>query len=447
VMVFFGAWAAGHGKVYGGEEEAAARAAVWEDNRQFVERENAAARAAGRSLRLDLNEFSDLTWEEFRAPRLGTSLEPGRRGSLPQRAQTRGPFVPGNVTVPLNWVERGAVTPVKDQGQCGSCWSFSTTGAIEGVNALYYKRHGGNDTDALEAVSEQELVDCDTADSGCNGGLMDYAFSFVVENDGIDTEKDYPYDARVHSCDVPRRDRRVVTIDGHVDVQPGNETALMRAVRRGPVSIAIEADQRAFQFYSGGVFDAPCGDSLDHGVLIVGYGKDEDSDQDYWLVKNSWGASWGDQGYIKLAMGIAPSGQCGLTSMASYPVKKSPNPPRPPPTPPSPPPPPPPTQCDQFNTCPSGNTCCCVLGLSDRCLFWGCCPLKDAVCCKDHQTCCAEGTVCDPNGPGCLSKRTNLKSGSGARASTYQREGALFEAALKMELAENSRRPSGIAEH
>merc|ERR1711871_1611082 len=102
-------------------------------------------------------------------------------------------------------------------------------------------------------------------------------------------------------------------------------------------------------------------------------------------------------------MGIAPSGQCGLTSMASYPVKKSP------------------TQCDQFNTCPSGNTCCCVLGLSDRCLFWGCCPLKDAVCCKDHQTCCAEGTVCDPNGPGCLSKRTNLKSGSGARASTYQR--------------------------
>merc|ERR1711938_334002 len=138
---------------------------------------------------------------------------------------------------------------------------------------------------------------------------MDYAFSFVVENDGIDTERDYPYDARVHSCDVPRRDRRVVTIDGHVDVQPGNETALMRAVRRGPVSIAIEADQRAFQFYSGGVFDAPCGDSLDHGVLIVGYGKDEDSDQDY----------------IKLAMGIAPSGQCGLTSMASYPVKKTPN--------------------------------------------------------------------------------------------------------------------------
>ena len=443
----FGEWAARHGKVYAGAEEAAARAAVWEDNRRFVESENAAARAAGRSLRLSLNEFADLTWEEFRAPRLGTSVDPARRGSLPPRARAPrdGPFVPGNVTRPLNWVKRGAVTAVKDQGQCGSCWSFSTTGAIEGANALYYKRHEG--TDALEALSEQELVDCDASDSGCNGGLMDYAFKFVVENGGLDTEKDYPYTPVEHRCDSQRENRHVVTIDGYRDVPPGNETALMEAVRHGPVSIAIEADQQGFQFYSEGIFDGACGDNLDHGVLIAGYGRDEATGQSYWLVKNSWGAGWGDHGYIKLAMGIGPSGQCGITSMASYPIKNHPNPPRPPPTPPSPsppPPPPPPTRCDGFNTCPTGNTCCCVLGLSDRCLFWGCCPLEAAVCCKDHQTCCAEGTVCDPGGPGCLAPRTDLRS---SRASTYERDGALFEAGLRMEMAENSRRPSGVAEH
>merc|ERR1719335_1568343 len=166
----------------------------------------------------------------------------------------------------------GAVTAVKDQGQCGSCWSFSTTGAIEGANALYYKRHEG--TDALEALSEQELVDCDASDSGCNGGLMDYAFKFVIENGGLDTEKDYPYTPVEHRCDSQRENRHVVTIDGYRDVPPGNETALIEAVRHGPVSIAIEADQQGFQFYSEGVFDGACGDNLDHGVLIAGYGRD-----------------------------------------------------------------------------------------------------------------------------------------------------------------------------
>merc|ERR1719160_797087 len=165
---------------------------------------------------------------------------------------------------------------------------------------------------------------------------MDYAFKFVIENGGLDTEKDYPYTPVEHRCDSQRENRHVVTIDGYRDVPPGNETALMEAVRHGPVSIAIEADQQGFQFYSEGVFDGACGDNLDHGVLIAGYGRDEATGQSYWLVKNSWGAGWGDHGYIKLAMGIGPSGQCGITSMASYPIKNHPNPPRPPPTPPSP---------------------------------------------------------------------------------------------------------------
>merc|ERR1719152_1035476 len=412
---------------------------IFKANLNYIAKHNAEADMGVHTFELGMNEFGDMTHSEFKAKYLGFA------GVNSSRVRDEV-VLPAANDDSVDWRTKGAVTPVKNQGQCGSCWSFSATGSMEGANFI---KNG-----KLVSLSEQQLVDCSRAegDKGCFGGLMDNAFEYVIKNKGIDTEADYAYTAQGGTCNAAKEKNHAVTISSYKDVPTNSEDQLKAAVAQQPVSVAIEADQPSFQFYKKGVFSGTCGTNLDHGVLVVGYGSEtsgiiKKTTQDYWLVKNSWGASWGDQGYIKLAMGIAPSGQCGLTSMASYPVKKSPNPPRPPPTPPSPPPPPPPTQCDQFNTCPSGNTCCCVLGLSDRCLFWGCCPLKDAVCCKDHQTCCAEGTVCDPNGPGCLSKRTNLKSGSGARASTYQREGALFEAALKMELAENSRRPSGIAEH
>jgi C1A family cysteine protease len=226
-----------------------------------------------------------------------------------------------NLPESVDWVKAGAVTPVKNQGQCGSCWSFSTTGALEGA---YYNTYG-----TLHSFSEQQLVDCDNRknggkDMGCNGGLMDNAFSWIEKNGGLCSEDDYPYtsgDTKTAgtcqtTCDVV--DNSVVTT--FTDVHPSNDVDMMTALSKQTVSIAIEADQQAFQLYKSGVFTGTCGTNLDHGVLTVGYGTLDG--QDYYKVKNSWGATWGDEGYILLGRGDEfnkGQGQCGMLLQASYP--------------------------------------------------------------------------------------------------------------------------------
>jgi len=201
------------------------------------------------------------------------------------------------------------VPPVKAPGMCGSCWAFSTPGSVEGAWVIQGKN-------TLVSLSEQQLVDCSQAEGneGCNGGLMDYGFQYIIDNGGICTEAAYAYTGTDGTC--KKTCEKVVKISGYKDIPSGNETSLLNAVGTvGPVSIAIEADQSGFQFYSGGVFDGACGTSLDHGVLAVGYGTD--SGKDYWTVKNSWGASWGETGYIRM---IRNKNQCGLTLAASYPT-------------------------------------------------------------------------------------------------------------------------------
>lgn len=221
----------------------------------------------------------------------------------------------------VDWVTAGAVTPVKNQGQCGSCWSFSTTGALEG--AFYIK------TGTLDSFSEQQLVDCDNRknggkDMGCNGGLMDNAFTWIKKNGGLCTESDYPYTsgttktsgACVTTCAIVKES----DIVGFVDVSPNSDNAMMTALAKQPVSIAIEADQKNFQLYKSGVFTDSCGTNLDHGVLVVGYGSM--SGVDYYRVKNSWGETWGDGGYIYMGRGSqynSGKGQCGMLMQASYP--------------------------------------------------------------------------------------------------------------------------------
>ncbi|RYG50181.1 hypothetical protein EON67_05740, partial [archaeon] len=211
-----------------------------------------------------------------------------------------------------DWVAKGAVTPVKNQGDCGSCWSFSTTGSVEGAHFIA--------TGKLVSLSEQQLVDCSGAEgnNGCNGGLMDYAFEYIIKNKGICSEESYPYTGTDGKC---KKCTAVATITGYKDVPTNSETSLVAAIAERPVSVAIEADQSSFQFYSGGVLTAACGTSLDHGVLAVGYGTL--SGNDYYKVKNSWGPDWGMSGYVLLGRGSkfnGNSGQCGIQSQPSYPT-------------------------------------------------------------------------------------------------------------------------------
>jgi C1A family cysteine protease len=228
----------------------------------------------------------------------------------------------GDLAASVDWVSAGAVTPVKDQGQCGSCWSFSTTGALEGA---YFVKNG-----KLVSFSEQQLVDCDNfrnggRDQGCNGGLMDNAFAWITKNGGLCLESDYKYESGVSqtegtcekSCSVVSGSK----IAKYVDVPVSDDAQMMAALMVQPVAIAIEADQRDFQLYKSGVFTGACGTNLDHGVLAVGYGVENGSD--YYMVKNSWGTTWGDGGYIKLGRGKTYNGgdgQCGMLLSASYPV-------------------------------------------------------------------------------------------------------------------------------
>jgi hypothetical protein len=311
------------GKSFASDAEVESRRAVYEDNVAFINEHNAKYARGESGYFLGVNEFASFSHEEFKALYIGPKVDGHQNNDTWYTLSGAAP-------TSIDWRAKGAVTPVKNQGQCGSCWSFSTTGSVEGAVQIASGR--------LTSLSEQQLMDCSVpeGDHSCQGGLMDYAFEYIEKNGGLDSEQDYPYLARNEACQTAKEARKVSSIKSHQDIPKGNEDALVAAIANGPVSVAIEADQRAFQLYKGGVFDDPtCGKQLDHGVLAVGY-----SDT-YLIIKNSWGATWGMEGYIEFKRGM---NLCGVANSASQPSAGSQPAPGPaPPSPPSPAPPSPPS--------------------------------------------------------------------------------------------------------
>ncbi|KAF0291935.1 Cathepsin L [Amphibalanus amphitrite] len=293
-----------HAKSYVNPIEEFYRMKVYADNKVKVEQHMKEYAEGKHTFTLALNKFADLTSEEFARGFKGLKI-----GSTTPHVmhQNTGKAAPTS----QDWRDYGVVTGVKDQGQCGSCWSFSATGALEGAWAL-----AGH---TLVSLSEQQLVDCSTAygNAGCNGGWMDSAFQYIRDHGGIQSEASYPYTARDGTCKASGNN--VATLRSYADIHSGSESGLLDAVANvGPVAVAIDASHFSFQLYSGGVYnEAHCSSSrLDHGVLAVGYGTE--SGQDYWLVKNSWGTGWGLSGYIKMSRNAG--NQCGIATSASYPI-------------------------------------------------------------------------------------------------------------------------------
>jgi C1A family cysteine protease len=304
----FEQWKLAHGKTYTGEEHAH-RFATFQDNYLFIVNWNA---DPTQTSTVGLNEYADLNTAEFSALK-------GCLGMKRSNATKKTVEVADVSAIPAswNWNSQGAVTPIKNQGDCGSCWAFSSTGSLEGLNFLQGPQKG-----TLLSFSEQQLVDCSTSygNQGCNGGLMDYAFEYTAAK-GIEQEATYPYTAVQGTCKYNAAQTTKVNT-GHTDVAQDNSVALLTAAANQPISVAIEADQPVFQLYTGGVItSASCGTSLDHGVLVVGWGTSGSTP--YWIVKNSWGATWGQAGFVWIEKSSSTSnaGICGIASMPSYPTE------------------------------------------------------------------------------------------------------------------------------
>jgi len=304
------------GKSYENQEEEAYRTGIWQDNVALISGHNLEAQNGLHQFSLGENEFADMTTDEIMINMNGYNSQ----GKPPvQGRQIEDSDSVDDLPTAIDWRQNGTVTPVKNQAMCGSCWAFSATGSLEGQHALKAGK--------LVSLSEQNLVDCSKAEGnhGCFGGLMDEAFQYVKDNGGLDTEVSYPYTAETGPKCLYNKTESGATLSSWVDVTKGSETDLQKAVATvGPVSVAMDAHLPSFHFYKKGLYhDKECSSvRLDHGVLAVGYGEghhgQDGQPKDFWIVKNSWGTTWGMEGYFHLARNM--NNMCGVATAASYPV-------------------------------------------------------------------------------------------------------------------------------
>lgn len=299
-------WKTQMNKIYSSIEEEQYRFGIWLNNYEIIQNHN----KQNHSYTFGLNKFSDLTFSEFRI----------RLGFLPRdipKDICKKIQIDTNQKLQksIDWRRKGVVTPIKDQGDCGSCWAFSATGSLESAWALF-----GNHS--LFNLSEQQLVDCSAPEGnyGCGGGLMDFAFNYTIQDNGLCTDESYPYSAMGGEC-VAHKCKHVVTITKCIDLWTGNasttEEAMQITLAQQPISVGVYAGNPFWMNYKGGIIDNDeCGNQDDHGVVIVGYDTTSDG-QDYWIVKNSWGTSWGLDGYVYIAKG---KNMCGIGEFPSYPV-------------------------------------------------------------------------------------------------------------------------------
>ncbi|XP_021911524.1 papain-like [Carica papaya] len=297
----FESWMLKYNKIYKNIDEKIYRFEIFKDNLKYIDETN----KKNNSYWLGLNVFADLSNNEFKEKYIG-SIAPNYTAAELSYDEVLNE---GAVNIPeyVDWRQKGAVTPVKQQGSCGSCWTFSAVATIEGIIKIR--------TGYLNEYSEQELLDCDRGSYGCRGGFPSSALQLVTRY-GIHYRNVYPYEGVQRYCRSSQKGPIAAKIDGVRQVPQYNEGALIQAIAYQPVSVVLESAGRAFQLYRGGIFEGPCGNRVDHAVTAVGYGPN------YILIKNSWGTGWGEKGFIRIRRGTRnPYGVCGLYSNSCYPVK------------------------------------------------------------------------------------------------------------------------------